>query len=186
MEDVTALEMGLSRGERLLWVGQPLGGLRLMPSDLVLVPFSLLWGGFALFWEFTVLRSNAPLLFRLWGMPFVLVGLYLIVGRFFFDAWRRGRTRYAVTDQRAIILSGTWSRQVRSISLRSMPELTVTQSRNGRGTITFGTASVFPFGRASWSSWPGLGGLNTVPAFESIEDPRAVHEIIRNAQLLAA
>jgi hypothetical protein len=29
---------------------------------------------------------------RLFGNPFVLVGLYITVGRFFFDAWRRGRT----------------------------------------------------------------------------------------------
>jgi hypothetical protein len=184
MEDVSALRLHLSPGERLLWMGQPMGGLRFTASDLLLVPFSLLWGGFALFWELTVLRSNAPLLFRLWGIPFVAVGLYLIAGRFFHDAWRRSRTLYAVTDQRAIILDAGIHRRLRSLALRSLPEISITDERAGRGTITFGSPTL-PFGWLGRSGWPGTGQM-AAPAFESIENARSVHELIRNAQLLAA
>jgi len=183
MEDVSALRLHLSPGERLLWIGQPVGGLRLTPQDLLLVPFSLLWGGFAFFWEASVLRSNAPLLFRLWGVPFVLMGVYLIVGRFFHDAWRRSRTLYGLTDQRAIILGGGVSRRLTSLALRSLPELSITEERNGRGTISFGS-STRPFGWFSRSGWPGMG--DPTPSFESIENARSVHELIRNAQLVAA
>jgi hypothetical protein len=86
------LQRELGGKERLIWSGQPLPGLRLMPADALLIPFSLMWCGFAVFWEATVIASNAPLLFRIWGIPFVVIGLYFVFGRFFFDAWKRSRT----------------------------------------------------------------------------------------------
>lgn len=53
----------LSSGE-LLWSGPPRGGLRLRRQDAFMMPFCILWGGFAVFWEFSVLsvasRSRAP------------------------------------------------------------------------------------------------------------------------------
>jgi hypothetical protein len=44
------------------------------------------------------------LLFRLWGIPFLCVAVYLIAGRFFVDAWLRSRTSYYVTDRAAYIV----------------------------------------------------------------------------------
>jgi hypothetical protein len=96
-------------GETVRWSGAPPTGLRLRPSDAFVVPFTLLWAGFAFAWETAVFTSGAPLPARLWGLPFVCVGLYITVGRFFVDAYARSHTRYAITDDAAYIET-TWPR----------------------------------------------------------------------------
>ena len=71
----STVERELSSGEKLLWSGQPRSGIRLRGSDAFAIPFSILWCGFAIFWESMVVRKGAPVFMMLWGIPFVLAGL---------------------------------------------------------------------------------------------------------------
>jgi hypothetical protein len=178
----------LAPGERLLWTGRPPGGLLLRPQDLYLIPFSLLWSGFIVFWETSVIRGGGPLFFALWGIPFILMGLYFTVGRFVADALLRARTTYALTSERAIIVSGLGSRSVRALPLRTLGDVTLTPRARGRGTITLGPAMpARPFG-SGWSGvggWP-VGGRALPPAFEAIPDAATIYALIRDAQRQAA
>jgi hypothetical protein len=182
----SSIEQELSAGERLLWKGRPRSGIRLQASDAFLIPFSLVWGGFAIFWEISVLTriprdQVTAWVFPLFGLPFVLIGFYIIFGRFLVDARRRERTEYAVTNQRAIIASGVFSRKIRSINLRSTPDITLTEKSDKSGTITFG-ASMPAYGWwTQGNQWfPGMAPLPS--AFEAVENVRAVYEIVRKAQ----
>jgi hypothetical protein len=171
----------LERGERLLWVGVPRQGLMLRAADWFLIAFSLLWGGFAIFWESSVLGiPNAPLVMKLWGIPFVLIGLYLIVGRFFVDAKMREKTIYALTGERILIFSGILRRESKSLTLRNIPEVSVVKARDASGTISFGSA---PFGAfaGGFAGWPGNGRM-LPPQFEMIDDVAAVATLVREAQ----
>jgi len=180
------LSQHLDPGERLLWSGQPRSGIRFRGQDVFLIPFSILWGGFALFWEYMAVtlapKASSPIgaAFPLFGLPFVAVGLYLIFGRFWVDAAGRARTFYGVTTERVLIVSGLFSQQTKSLQLRTLSDVSLTQRSDGSGTITFGPThrmnSVFPAG-----AWPGTG-LYAPPSFDLIERAKDVYDIVRKAQ----
>jgi hypothetical protein len=79
MSDTPAsvIDRELGPGERLLWSGQPRKGLRLRPTDAWVIPFSLIWCAFAVFWEIMALTSvskvqgGSPvaIVFPLFGVP---------------------------------------------------------------------------------------------------------------------
>ena len=170
----------LGSDEHLLWSGQPKGGVRLRPADLFMVPFSLMWGGFAIFWEWGVVTDGAPFFFMLWGVPFVLMGLYLIVGRFFWDAYRRNQTFYGLSNQRVVIVTKGLRAKIKSLQLRTLTDVTLTASQDGTGSIQFGAG---PTGAATWfagSGWPGMQAI--APAFEMIENAKSTYDLVRQAQ----
>jgi len=125
----------LLAGERIQWSGAPPGGILLAPGDALRIPFSVMWGGFAIFWEWGVLHAgHAPDFFVLWGIPFVLLGLYLIVGRFFVDAWIRAGTSYAVTNQRVLILRRAPNFKFTAYSIDRLPELSLEEPFSATGS----------------------------------------------------
>jgi hypothetical protein len=175
-----SIQRQLDPGERVLWTGQPRQGVLLRGSDAFVIPFSLLWGGFAFFWEWSVIQSGAPLLFALWGIPFVVMGIYIVVGRFFVESWQRSKTHYAVTNERVLIVDGLRKTTVRNARLSGLADISLSEHANGAGTITFGPSSV-PAMFRSLSGWPGMRermGLQ----FDLVPDAKVVFDLIRNAQ----
>ena len=127
-------------------------------GDLFLIPFSLLWGGFAIFWEVSVIAAGAPLGFMLWGIPFVLFGLYMIIGRFWVEARKRARTVYGVTSERIIVLSSFMTRGIKSINIDTIADLSLTERIGGGGAIYFGTVPMVQhFGDGA--GWPAVAAI---------------------------
>ncbi len=175
-----AIARELESGERLLWSGVPPEGFLLRRTDALMIPFSLMWGGFAFFWEATALRHKAPIFFKLWGIPFVLFGLYMIFGRFFVDAKQRSRTAYGVTDRRVILIYGVFSKGLKSLPLKSLTEISLSEKSDGTGTVIFGPGQQ-PWGRWQGSRWFPTDGYES-PCFESIPRAKEVYFTIRQAQ----
>jgi hypothetical protein len=190
-DSASGTDLDLGSNERLVWSGQPRGGIRLRSSDAFAIPFSLFWCGFVIFWEYSVLTGSAKrpgppdVISPIMGVLFLAVGFYLVVGRFIADAYVRGRTTYAVTTERLIIVSGFFSRQTKSLNLRTLSDITLNERSDGSGTITFGPS---PVGPNRWfaqsSSWPGAGRY-APPAFEMIESAKEVYDLIRQTQKTA-
>ena len=182
MNDQSSIQSELAPGEQALWIGRPRSGLILRGADAFAIPFSLLWAGFAVYWLYSAAASGAPLPFVLFGVPFVLVGIYIVVGRFFVDARQREATSYAVTSQRVLIISGLFSRKVKSLGIKTLAELSLSESADGSGSITFGAQHPMAGMLGGLpGGWPGMDPYAT-PKFDSIPEVRKVYETIRKAQ----
>lgn len=181
----------LDPDEQILWTGSPYRGLLFRGSDIFLIPFSLVWGGFALFWTATVILaavggfavedaeiSKAVLIpFLLVGVLFSIIGLFFIFGRFAVDIWRRKRTDYAVTNKRAVIVDGFFGKSFDFMPLERGLQIKVSGKK--RGSIKFGANYGFFDIARSLSYW--IGPPHPF-VFESIDDVQHVYGIIRNVQ----
>jgi hypothetical protein len=108
-------------GERVLWTGAPVKFPVLSRGDALLVPFSIVWCGFAIFWETLAAVSGAPPFFLVWGGTFVLLGLYFVFGRLIVRYLTLRGTRYVITDRRVIVCSTALGRRREQSSyLRSL------------------------------------------------------------------
>ena len=177
-----------------MWSGTPAQGLFFTSRDMFLIPFSLLWCGFAIFWTYTAAKQGAPLFFDAWGAMFICIGLFFVFGRFAVDAWLRRRISYAVTDKRILIMRTAPFANFTSIDLERLPDIQLTGEGEKRGSLRFGAAtSVFGnpgfFGNPggwpqsryrSFASWSP--SLDPVPQFLGIEDPSKVFDIVTKAR----
>ena len=172
------LQKELSYGEQLLWSGQPRQGVVLRKSDALIIPLSLLWSGFAFFWEYSTYKSGSPIFLLIFGGVFSLIGLYFIFGRFIGDFLHRKQTYYGVTNHRVIILSEFPIKKLQSLNLQSLIDITFLNKSDGSGSIIFGQQH--PLGSFLHGIlWPGIGQYQN-PSFELITNVKSVYEIIHN------
>jgi hypothetical protein len=173
----------LSSGEHIEWVGRPDPTKRFTPADRFLIPFSLLWGGFSIFW--LVGATLAGGLFGLFGIPFAALGLYFIFGRFIYKADRKRRTVYAVTDRRVLeIVAGRKGESVSAVYLRSIPNISSSVVSNGEGCVEFGISSRMESHYANTGmEFFGRGSTSGGVSFFDIEDPDGVADLVERLRV---
>lgn len=171
----------LAPNERVLWQGQ---GKRRMNSmgaggGIVLAVFVVMAGFFVAIFAATSQSSRgrgdtAPLIIL--PIIFVILGLsiglpLLVMGQ------RTSNARYFVTTAAAIVLypPTAWSgKRVTVVPLKNLQQVTLSENRDGTGTLTFGQSLMAGYGRYSNSGWADL-----TPAFSNIERPIEVYQLIR-------
>jgi hypothetical protein len=113
-------------------------------------------------------------------VPFVLIGLYLVVGRFLLDAWIRRGMRYAVTNKRVLISRPGPFGKFTAMDLNRMPDGSSSERADGRGTIRFGEQAQFWGNRGGgFSAW--TPSLDPTPQFIAIDEARRVFDYIQGA-----
>lgn len=171
------LRQQLDINETLLWTGQPKKGIVFRTADIFLIPFSILWCGFAIFW--VIGASKAGGMFGLFGVPFVIIGLIFVFGRFIIESKQRENTYYGLTEDRIIIKSGIFSKNVKSLNIRSLSDIEYNEKNDGSGTISIGPKNPMMIWGNGMSWWPGM---KTNPQLELIQDVRKVYNQIIEIQ----
>jgi hypothetical protein len=166
----------LLSGERVLWEGRPYTGLILRPIDAFLIPFSLLWFGSFVYWEVSAWAGGAPISFSLIGLPFVVFGLFMTVGRFLVDMHIRRRMLYLVTDRRVLILRNEGTSTSKSIDVWRLPVLELQELSDGSGTLRFGESGGM-FAAGGFAMWAPT--FDPTPQFLRIDNVRSVYELIQ-------
>lgn len=78
-----------------------------------------------------------------------------------------------------IIVTTLFGRRVKSLNLRTLTDLSLSEGSGGRGTITFGQASSWDWWHAG-AGFPGMGP--DVPRFDTISDAKRVYDILLQVQ----
>lgn len=140
LEDDPTIRRELGPGEKVVWQGRPqLGRLMIwsLPMALVGIPFS----AFAVFWTVGASQAvGAPGagFFWLFGIPFLLVGAGLVLSPLG-AAWKGTKTRYALTDRRAIVCEPQFGFgiQTRSYAADALTRIIRNQRGDGSGDLIF-------------------------------------------------
>ena len=160
-DDVDLLRQHLAPDERLIWTGRPDPHVHFTRLDWYLVPFSILWLGFVLAMMSVVASAPkpAPAPAVVFFGAFFLIGLYQLVGRFFFKAWRKHRTVYGITSRRAVSIVGTT--QLNDVPMPGV-SLTTTQARDGQHlSVVFSTRHYSQFFRVFGRYGTATANANT-------------------------
>jgi hypothetical protein len=172
-------------GERVYWAGMPNPKIIFHSDDWTAIPFTLIWTGFFVFWEGNALgywgrasqTGETNLFNTLWGIPFLIVGNYMVWGRFLLDAWLKRRTYYAVTNRRVLIMQMGWKKRTNWMYLEAIPAI----EREGveTGTLWFGKKYPVIAGRGQKTRSMSRFEVSGIPVFADIDDVDGVQRLIQ-------
>lgn len=155
MDDVLEqLQPALDPGERILWAGRSDPGVMLAAADGYLIPLSLFYSGFSVLWIIGVSSGGGEgsAAFSLFGLPFLLVGLFYLFGRFLVKRRLKRITAYAITNRRALVQVG--KTRVHEARLDGGSRVIKTSHNQKHITVIFDAA---PVQQSFFGGW-GRGG----------------------------
>lgn len=173
-------------GESLYWAGIPNPRVVFHSDDWVAIPFALIWTGFFVFWEASALgiswgwtgrASGRDTFMVFWGIPFLIVGNYMVWGRFLRDAWLKRKTYYAVTNRRVLVLQEGWKRKTNWMYLEAIP--TIECEGKMAGTLWFGKKYPVIAGRGQKTRSMSRFAVDDVPVFADIDDVDGVQRLVQ-------
>jgi len=168
----------LDADEKILWQGQPDGRFRLRPKNIAVSVFGIFFLGGSMFWV-VMAQSAVPqagganLLFLLFSLPFILIGLYMVIGIHWFDALGRRKTHYTLTSKRTFIATEFLGKRLKSYPIDADTALDFRPAKADRsGSIFFATEIRR---RKNGTYRQAIG-------FELIPDADKVYQLIRGVQ----
>jgi hypothetical protein len=134
-------------GESILWAAQPNAKKAFLLASPILL-FAIPWTVFALGWEFIAVTmllaedkpdSDGPskifgLVFPIFGIPFVVVGLAMVSSPFW-AWWKARRTVYVLTDQRVSTVVTGKTLDITNMDVTQIASIQRIEKPDGSGTL---------------------------------------------------
>ena len=140
------VDQELQPDERILWMDMPIPKFftreskNLFLVGIVVTSFAIFWtcgaAGFTIpnFKEVSNPSQLVPLLFPLFGIPFILIGLIMVLNPLY-TYGKAFKTVYLITDRRAITCEMGWSKTVRSYPPSRLLDIHRKERRDGTGDV---------------------------------------------------
>jgi len=125
----------LAADEHLQWSGQPRQGFFIRQDELIAVPHGLIVGVAAFAFVYNAYLNNVENIINVWGYLIILVGLYVMFGRYFHAIKKRKHIFYGVTNKRVIIISGIIFISTNSLILGDLSHIELKNNKNGYDDI---------------------------------------------------
>jgi hypothetical protein len=174
-------EAELNPDEIIEWCGRPRHDFFFKYEDAYYIPLTLVYGSVLIFVGIKLIFGGRPYLLVCLGITAFLIGLFLIIGRYFYDIWERQNIFYALTNQRILIKYGRFNQNMKSLYLSAINEINIRTWKNGRGTILFGGSTALPWHQRRYNTEIIDRNLYQ-PGFEMIEDAKVVYDLIKKNQ----
>jgi hypothetical protein len=170
------LKAVLSPEEEILWMDKPAAGIKLKTIDYIVIPFNIIWIGVSLIILPSFIDIEEFFTPFDWFVIFImaLFVIHVNIGRLFLNSRMRKETRYAITENRIIIISELFKKEIRSLNLKTISQISYNEKTDGSGTIQIGPSN--PLDYLSWRTTFGLSAAQ--PKLEYIENVKAVYNKI--------
>lgn len=166
--------------EEILWSGSPDTLKYFMRNDLILIPLTVLIGGFMLVYSYSsmiLMLRGESVTFALSGITLLIIGLYLIFGRIWYRHKRLSRNLYFVTDKRCVVFNTLRDKITADIPIASVePEIYLNSLFLGDKLL--GGDLVYALGLDVFFH----NNVAESPAFTAISKPENVKKIIKRAK----
>ena len=133
----------LGADEAILWCDKPKKLFVFTMSEVFTTLFGIVWLAFSMFWVISAYFATSGTddavarIFTLFGLPFVLIGLYLVIFRHIFSVISRRKTIYALTSKRAVIVHTGRREYMQEFKYKDISNIRIKSDENDLGSIIF-------------------------------------------------
>ncbi len=146
------------------WIGYPIPKRYAIQEGLVPCLIGIPFTAFAVVWTLLAMKSES-LLSPLFGIPFILIGLYLLANPLL-KYWRALKTVYVITNQRLLILNGVLRPSQKAFAASDLGHLDVERKQDGSGNIIMAEEHR----QAGGGSWTVEIGFKAIPDVREAEE----------------
>lgn len=172
-------EIKLMPEETIEWHGKSERKKMIGYSDYMYIPFSIMWLGFICVWEYNVIVVQYPLVFHLLGVPMLLAGLYMTIGRFIYKVYKKKNSCYIITNQRVIETYEDPRLGYKEKAIKEIGRMVRFIEKDGVGTLVFDDINPAYIMKLNDGMEPFRRRTKKVIGFYDVKEAEKLYEMIQ-------